>query len=384
MAATAGRDLLGLDCVCVDALDAAQLRALGIEAFPSAMADQDPDAHGARINPIIEADAFNRSARTEYARQLGCEAGGALRDLVLTGWRFVGREALPVRPDLGVCLYGQSIGWGEDYLHWYVASRLRGVSVPQERRVHVPGLSAAPAAVIDDVTLFACPGFDVFGHWLLDFAPRLFLETSRPDRRTLAFPTLPDWAADLLEAYELDADCPIPDRGVCAGDRVRIPAFPKSGVALREAVCEDAWADLRTRFAPAGGTANADRVFISREGWPRSERLGNRSELYTMLERRGFQIVKPELLDRAAQIRLFESASIIAGEDGSGMHNTVFSNPGSTVIVVGENQPINFWHASVSSIRRQRIAYGRIQRRAHEPAGEVDLAGLEALIEALG
>ena len=47
---------------------------------------------------------------------------------------------------------------------------------------------------------------------------------------------------------------------------------------------------------------------------------------------RGFELVHPELLSFMDQIRLFASATVVAGEGGSGLHGTVFSEQGAVTL----------------------------------------------------
>ncbi len=54
-----------------------------------------------------------------------------------------------------------------------------------------------------------------------------------------------------------------------------------------------------------------------------------------MATARGFEIFCPDERNRSDKIALFRSASCIIGEHGSGMHASVFANPGITVATIG-------------------------------------------------
>jgi capsular polysaccharide biosynthesis protein len=57
------------------------------------------------------------------------------------------------------------------------------------------------------------------------------------------------------------------------------------------------------------------------------------------------------------QIRLFSHASVVVGEFGSGMHNTVFSPRDTKIGVLGFN---NLVQSFIAALRSQRIAYLRV------------------------
>src|ERR1700686_1078449 len=43
----------------------------------------------------------------------------------------------------------------------------------------------------------------------------------------------------------------------------------------------------------------------------------------------GFELIRPEQYTHEEQIRMFSAASVLVGEYGSGMHNSVFLPPGA-------------------------------------------------------
>jgi capsular polysaccharide biosynthesis protein len=66
--------------------------------------------------------------------------------------------------------------------------------------------------------------------------------------------------------------------------------------------------------------------------------LLNEAELQQRLSEIGFEIVQPESLPAAEQIRAFFNAEIIVGPSGAGMFNVVFCKPGTRVIDI-ESEP---------------------------------------------
>jgi capsular polysaccharide biosynthesis protein len=61
----------------------------------------------------------------------------------------------------------------------------------------------------------------------------------------------------------------------------------------------------------------------------------NETELEEKLVRLGFDIVQPERLTMEQTIDIFASADIVVGPSGADMFNTVFCEPGTTIIDIG-------------------------------------------------
>jgi len=91
------------------------------------------------------------------------------------------------------------------------------------------------------------------------------------------------------------------------------------------------------------------RLYLSRSkltsrrgGGPAKRPADNEKALEALLARHGFSIVHPQEMPLAEQIRLMRSAAVVAGCDGSALHNVVFARPGTRVLAfdsrVVENQ----------------------------------------------
>ncbi len=81
----------------------------------------------------------------------------------------------------------------------------------------------------------------------------------------------------------------------------------------------------------------------------RDEQLGrsfhNRTELAGLLQDHGFELVAPETLSLAEQIRLFRSARVILGAQGSALANIIFCRPGTSVLSIAPDLMLDsfFW-----------------------------------------
>jgi len=73
------------------------------------------------------------------------------------------------------------------------------------------------------------------------------------------------------------------------------------------------------------------RIYVSREGVA-SRRLINETDLLRTIRGLGFQVVKPECLSLADQIRTFKDAEVVLGAFGAGLTNMLFSRAPSMIL----------------------------------------------------
>lgn len=80
------------------------------------------------------------------------------------------------------------------------------------------------------------------------------------------------------------------------------------------------------------------RIFLSRSSKLRNQRISNASDVESVFSELDFKILYPEDLSIDEQLKYYSAAKIIAGFSGSGMHNIVFSSPGTILIEVGDQR----------------------------------------------
>jgi hypothetical protein len=189
--------------------------------------------------------------------------------------------------------------------------------------------------------LIAGPGHNIWGHWLLDFLPRLALF-----RRVLGnflddfiIPVsadTPHWvykAARFLcqigEEKFLQYD--MATEAIGCGYGIIMPTYAHSHYFLHSFLREFYLPFVRNDEPDAGG-----RIFVSRRRFARQSkgppRMFKQQEYFEHAAGKwGFNVVHPEELDFQAQIDLFAGAAAVVGEFGSGMHNALFSPTGTVV-----------------------------------------------------
>jgi O-antigen biosynthesis protein WbqL len=207
---------------------------------------------------------------------------------------------------------------------------------------------------------FALAHFNLmWGHWLLEVFPKLFA-IRELNRLGVAAPILlpanaPEYALGMIEDV-------LPGQQVIVYDprthkvnvgRLILPPMlqhlyhfhPAFGAAV------DAYAGAARR------QGSPRRLFVSRAGlktdWAYRE-LENEAEIEAAAAGRGFAVTSPERLPWREQLALFAGAEVIAGEFGSGLHNTLFSPRGAKVVAlnwIGDTQ------SRLTNFREQDVGY---------------------------
>lgn len=243
------------------------------------------------------------------------------------------------------------------------------------------------------------PGSSIYGHWLLDFMPRIYIAQellgSALDDFVLPLPAdTPEWVVRMIHTF-----CGIgPDRFrhysrfddllVCR--RACLPSYAHGGVR-GDYVLHPLMRTLYDRFGNPGATRMKRRICLSRRDQERHTYgkwriFENRQMLEDMAVARGFEIVRPETLGFPEQVELLRSASCILGEHGSGMHAAVFADPGTIVATIGAwnrhqfNIAAAFGHRSIC-MNRYQVIQGWDGSPFRFAASEDDLAGLLDMID---
>ncbi len=184
------------------------------------------------------------------------------------------------------------------------------------------------------------PGHLIYGHWLLDYMPRVMIAR---DALGLLFPAArivlphdtPGWALGMISAFTgaEPRQFLFYERGVerLALRRACIPSYAHEHYAFHP-YAASVYAALGTRPMPGGPR----RLCLSRAGFERATAgvhkvMQNRAAFEAAAERHGYRVVRPETMPLRDQAALFASATHVVGEFGSGLHNTVFGPAGQRV-----------------------------------------------------
>jgi hypothetical protein len=324
-------------------------------------------------------DEIWRTERTpEYVlAPIGC---WFLRDIEISGSGYLFHQKRFVREFVNI---------SDAALRW-----LRDPKVDDNPLHHPP----VNRVTIDEPALLVFgPGWGTYGHWLLDFLPRIFLAQqlmgSILDDFVLPLPAdAPAWVVPMIQYFSgfdparVRRYSRFDDLLVCR--RACLPSYVHDGMYAPHPLMRLFY----DQFGKSGAPGQKRRICISRRnqeghGTGSSRRFEARETMEQLAASRGFEIVQPENLSFPQQVEMFRSASCILGEHGSGMHGAVFAEPGSVVAVVRSPQRAHqlkiaaaFEHKFIC-MDRIRVTEGTLIAPVRFTATETDLATLVNKIE---
>jgi GT2 family glycosyltransferase/capsular polysaccharide biosynthesis protein len=231
------------------------------------------------------------------------------------------------------------------------------------------------------VVSLAGPGHLIYGHWLVDFLPKLYLlhkTGSDPFRVRYIIPgNTPDFALSWLRLLGI-ADSQIirfdPYSEVVGVRDLIVPTMLRTN-GRTHPLFRPAIEYLRS-LIPGGdhrrpGARDADRnLFVARGGpGPESRKLLNRRAIEQLAADAGLEIIRPEVFSLMDQLAMFAGAKRIVGEYGSGLHGSLFAPPGSMVCALraAARHP-GFLQSGLCQAMDQKIGY------VFGAAGEHDVA----------
>ncbi|MBD2654458.1 glycosyltransferase family 61 protein [Synechocystis sp. FACHB-383] len=191
-----------------------------------------------------------------------------------------------------------------------------------------------------------------YNHWLWDEMPRLL--TALPhlpaDTRFLVPDPLSEMQRDSLMALGIKSQYLYPQAFDCESLVERLWFATPLGHSEWAATAPDVAKELRQKFieAYAKGTENYPRrrLYISRSE-ARYRRLLNEEEILPILEKEGFEVIRPENLSFPEQVQTFSQASIIMGVHGAGLTNMLFAPSGATIVEIhGPVSRSHYWMMS--------------------------------------
>jgi hypothetical protein len=231
---------------------------------------------------------------------------------------------------------------------------------------------------------------DIYYHWIFDTLPRLkLLKDSGFTYDKIVIPAQSRFQRESLDLLGVDHACIISDPGLqVEADHLIVPTLPGTVGNPPAWACDF----LRRSFLPHLGVRGPQtrRIYIAR-GDDATRRITNEPQLLRMLEREGFEIIRPEEHRFLDQVRLFDEASIVIGAHGSGLSNLVFCRPGTQVIELFSPHYVTvpYWalanqvgldYSYVMGDGSWERARGR-GRRIHDDI-RIDVAKVEAALDA--
>lgn len=199
----------------------------------------------------------------------------------------------------------------------------------------------------------------VWGHWLTEMYPKLFviraLNAAGITAPLLLPRTAPGYVARIVRMM-------LPDQEIVTYDprdeAVEIGAALLPHMLNRNYVFHDflRWNLEREALSFTKG-GDADMLFVSRGGVRTAQsfrELENEAEIEGLAQEAGLTLVRPETLGWDQQARLFSRARLVAGEFGSGLHNALLSPQGCQVVSLNWLVEVQ---SRIGNFRRHDVGY---------------------------
>ncbi|GGF41396.1 hypothetical protein GCM10011519_13980 [Marmoricola endophyticus] len=253
---------------------------------------------------------------------------------------------------------------------------------------------AADARRLPGTWLYGGHWIDHFGHFVTETLPTLWPRDLRVDG--LVFHAFGPAHAGVLDwertALDLTSYAGLPVE-VVKTEPVRVERLhvPTRGVVVNgwaHPGAVEVWSQM-ARTAGGRGALRTDgpRVFLSRTGFntrlrergePTRSDAGRDHALDEVFARTNFEVVEPERLPVADQVRLVAGASVLAGGAGTALHLSAFAPAGVRVLEIGDTRSPG-WQVP----HQQVLDHAREHPSALVPA-EVPPESYPAVLERLG
>jgi capsular polysaccharide biosynthesis protein len=222
--------------------------------------------------------------------------------------------------------------------------------------------------VTGTAALITGPGYTVYGHWLSDFLPKLYLlQAIGYDIRRLHYllpSDTPRFGRAWLELLGIPPENVIsfdPTGALTWVEELLLPTIFHNGVrvsALLNNAAKFLLAQVNELAGRPAPVRQPRRIFLSRARASQSRPLLNRQRIEEIAGAAGLELVHPESLSLLEQVRLFGEASVLVGEYGSALHGSLFSAPGTTVCNLrGSLDHPGFIQSGIGHALRQPTGY---------------------------
>lgn len=270
---------------------------------------------------------------------------------------------------------GNMLNWGRDYFDWWIENSGVGFERWVDKHSFMADFGVATPGHEHGILMNA-PGYGIYGHWLIDFVPRLELSKLIAQEASIKylFGPLKDWMKDLIAKSGIRE---FESLGTCfeKHDKLIVPTSTKFGYGFFEPINTHAWRSLALRYNHENVDStfpSTERIFVSRRHWQSERAIDYYEELEALVADLGFVVVYPETLSLAEQALLFSKARIVVGEDGSALHNVIFSAPGTRLGVLMHAERSNLWHAGICDLLGHQIAYAQLPNTPELSPSDLD------------
>lgn len=199
------------------------------------------------------------------------------------------------------------------------------------------------------------PGFDIYGHWLLDLLPKLAVfERMNPKvaYKILVDERCPKWALELISLLFHNFTT---IEKIKVGESMTGSFFLTSPVRHHDFISEMCKIDITM---PTDDSEKNRKIYISRKHLNLNHRqLTNSARIEKLFQSKEFELIYPEELSIRDQMVLFSQTAVLAGEAGSGLHNSIFCPKDVVLINIQSGRQNHFIQAGLCDQYGQSSIY---------------------------
>ena len=299
--------------------------------------------------------ALSNSQVNKLSRQATISTGD-LGYYVLEGARVHGLGLVSHQEAI---LYGKNIYVRSDMLKNPLLTKFNsGINIEEEQ--YVQKQDRKIIKVEGQSLLLSQKGIHIYGHWLLDLIPKLYLakKNNLLNSKILLPKNTPNYAFEFLKKFQVSTEQVFLydyKKEVLECEKLIIPTHCRTGLNGMNLDPIIGKCYLET-FKPK--KAGNKRIYLSRAKFPNPWRkMLNEVEIQQILSKAGFTTIFPEMLSLQQQINLIQDSEVIIGEFGSALHNSLFGNSELTVISLCGNHIQDLIQHRVCGLRNQRSNY---------------------------
>ena len=209
-------------------------------------------------------------------------------------------------------------------------------------------------------------GEQIYGHWLVDYIPRLHLIglAKRPSNAPLIFNQLPNWSLLFIEKVLPSSQEVVQDNSkLISIKQCVVPCYTKIGHSFLSDISKSRAEFFEISNKIISTTKDEEnlpkKLFISREEVSTSDnrKIHNIEKIQRISEENGYNTIHPDKLSLFDQAKLFNHAVFIIGDVGSALHSIIFSRKKIRLIVLMSPNRMNLWHAGICEILDHQISY---------------------------
>ncbi len=254
------------------------------------------------------------------------------------------------------------------------------------------GRGATPSAALkhikidQPVLVVIGPGWQVYGHWLLDFLPRIALAQrllgSGIGMFKLLLPNdVPNFVLKLLAYFTAISEQQIirydQNTEIVSIKHALVPDYAHSDYNLSSFALT-----FYRQFVPPGvkpiRRVCLSRKYIEKQTLSAVRFFKERALFEAMALERGYELVYPETLSLPEQIKLMASTKIQIGEHGSAQHSSLFAAAGT---MVGTIHPMNDIQMQIGRLCGQKNLVAMADKQWTDHQGIIHFTISECLLE---